>query len=364
MASVNEPENVGGTYSYLVADAQGSVNVALSSGGAVTASQLFAPYGATRYSSGVMPTSYGYTGQRSDPSGLAYFHARYYDPTVGQFISADSAQGLNRYGYVQGNPTTLTDPSGNMACAVYADGLCQRGPKGAPHPALTTTGHEGASGQSGAKGDAVGAPQGGIPPASPHFCDACSGATSQTCDNVCHARNIVAKLYNATVFIELILVSLLSWGFTDILKLLEAKLNAISFFLKVIEAPTLIAKGIVGSYLFINAVPLTGQIFFSMQTLAYLLNGGEFDVAQIENAKTHIEASSLIGTLGATFIWVIQSVGILGGAYATADVGGADIAVNAEELVTLIDSVAFTMSVGYLAYAVNQLNEAENLLQK
>ncbi len=105
-------ENVGGTYSYLAADAQGSVSVALSSGGAVTASQLFAPYGATRYSSGVMPTSYGFTGQRSDPSGLAYFHARYYDPTVGQFISADSAQGLNRYGYVQGNPTTLTDPSG------------------------------------------------------------------------------------------------------------------------------------------------------------------------------------------------------------------------------------------------------------
>ncbi len=145
-------ENVGGTYSYLAADAQGSVSVALSSGGVVTASQLFAPYGATRYSSGVMPTSYGFTGQRSDPSGLAYFHARYYDPTVGQFISADSVQGLNRYGYVQGNPTTLTDPSGNMACAVYADGLCQRGPKGAPHPALTTTGSRGAGG-SGGKGD-------------------------------------------------------------------------------------------------------------------------------------------------------------------------------------------------------------------
>ncbi len=118
-------ENVGGTYSYLAADAQGSVSVALSSGGAVTASQLFAPYGATRYSSGVMPTSYGYTGQRSDPSGLAYFHARYYDPMVGQFTSADSAQGLNRYGYVKGNPTTLTDPSGNFICpGPKIDGQC------------------------------------------------------------------------------------------------------------------------------------------------------------------------------------------------------------------------------------------------
>jgi hypothetical protein len=42
--------------------------------------------------------------------------ARYYDPTVGQFTSADTllAGGLNRYGYVGGNPTTATDPSGHM----------------------------------------------------------------------------------------------------------------------------------------------------------------------------------------------------------------------------------------------------------
>lgn len=102
-----------GTLSYLVQDTLGSTTMALSSAGGITATQLFAPYGAVRDQSGTMPTSYGYTNQRSDPSGLMYDHARYYDSSVGQFISADQVQGPNRYGYVGGNPTTRTDPSGN-----------------------------------------------------------------------------------------------------------------------------------------------------------------------------------------------------------------------------------------------------------
>jgi hypothetical protein len=52
--------------SYLATAAQGSVAVALTASGSATASQLYAPYGATRYSSGTMPTDYGYTGQRAD----------------------------------------------------------------------------------------------------------------------------------------------------------------------------------------------------------------------------------------------------------------------------------------------------------
>src|SRR5581483_972094 len=57
---------------------------------------------------------------RSDAavSGLDYYGARYYDPALGQFTSADSqAAGLNRYGYVKGNPETFTDPTGHMACS-------------------------------------------------------------------------------------------------------------------------------------------------------------------------------------------------------------------------------------------------------
>jgi RHS repeat-associated protein len=105
-------EAVNGMLYYLVGDDLGSVAMTLTSSGSVQATQLYAPYGAVRYSNGTMPTSYGFTHQRIDPSGLLYFHARYYDAKLGQYISADTVQGPNRYGYVGGNPETTTDPTG------------------------------------------------------------------------------------------------------------------------------------------------------------------------------------------------------------------------------------------------------------
>jgi hypothetical protein len=51
---------------------------------------------------------------------LYYYGARYYDPEIGRFISADTfnldftnPQGLNRYTYCFNNPLRHTDPSGN-----------------------------------------------------------------------------------------------------------------------------------------------------------------------------------------------------------------------------------------------------------
>jgi RHS repeat-associated protein len=114
--------SVNGTISYLAGDGLGSPSVTLSSGGGVSAAVLYAPYGAVRYSSGTMPTSYGFTGQRTDAaSGLDYYGARYYDPQAGQFASGDSVVpgdgydlwGLSRYAYVESNPTNRTDPSGH-----------------------------------------------------------------------------------------------------------------------------------------------------------------------------------------------------------------------------------------------------------
>jgi RHS repeat-associated protein len=114
--------SVNGTISYLASDGLGSATVTLSGSGSATAAQLFAPYGGIRYSSGTMPTSYGFTGQRADSaSGLDYYGARYYDPLAGQFTSGDSLLpgggldlwGLSRYAYVGGNPIVQTDPSGH-----------------------------------------------------------------------------------------------------------------------------------------------------------------------------------------------------------------------------------------------------------
>ena len=117
--------NVNGTLSYLASDSLGSIAMALSITGTVNSAQLFTPYGAIRYTSGIsMPTTYGFTGQRLDPSGLSYMHARYYDSVVGQFTSADTMQGNNRYAYVRDNPATNTDPTGNYVSnrMLFVDG--------------------------------------------------------------------------------------------------------------------------------------------------------------------------------------------------------------------------------------------------
>lgn len=111
-------ESVNGTLSYLATSYQGSIVEALDSTGnvGVIASQLYAPYGGVRYQNGALPTDYGYTGQRADAAtGLDYYGARYYDPTAGQFTSADTVMdGLNRYGYVGDNPINYVDADGHM----------------------------------------------------------------------------------------------------------------------------------------------------------------------------------------------------------------------------------------------------------
>lgn len=81
---------INGIFSYLASDGLGSADAALNASGSLVASVLYAPYGSLRYSTGTQQTDYGFTGQRSDvTSGLDYYGARYYDPTAGQFTSAD-----------------------------------------------------------------------------------------------------------------------------------------------------------------------------------------------------------------------------------------------------------------------------------
>jgi len=88
---------------------------------ALTGEQLYAPYGTTRYTVGSLGTAKAFTGQEADPlTGLYYYHARWYDPVVGVFLSVDTqegnAQGVNPYGYVRENPETATDPTGERVC--------------------------------------------------------------------------------------------------------------------------------------------------------------------------------------------------------------------------------------------------------
>ena len=71
--------------------------------------------------SGDSLTDYQYTDQRNETEiGLYYYVARYYDPELGRFISADtiipepgSSQAYDRYAYVYNNPINNNDPSGH-----------------------------------------------------------------------------------------------------------------------------------------------------------------------------------------------------------------------------------------------------------
>ena len=64
------------------------------------------------------PTEYGFTGREPDETGLVYYRARYYEPTLGRFVSMDPAgmpDGVNRYAYVGNDPVGMVDPSGMVA---------------------------------------------------------------------------------------------------------------------------------------------------------------------------------------------------------------------------------------------------------
>ncbi|MDD4860352.1 MAG: RHS repeat-associated core domain-containing protein, partial [Dehalococcoidales bacterium] len=90
----------------------------------------YAPYGDSRNSQGNLATDKLFTGQRLDGTGLYYYGARYYDPEIGRFISADTLvqmpfnpQSLNRYSYCLNNPLKYVDPSGLDAVMLFGSGM-------------------------------------------------------------------------------------------------------------------------------------------------------------------------------------------------------------------------------------------------
>ena len=73
---------------YLHGDMLGSISVALQNG-AVVSKQNFDPWGKVR-TGGITQTTFNYTQQKRDDTGLLYYHARYYDPALARFLSADT----------------------------------------------------------------------------------------------------------------------------------------------------------------------------------------------------------------------------------------------------------------------------------
>ncbi len=82
-------------------------------------SYAYDPFGQIIAQQETIPQPFKYVGQygvMAEPNGLYYMRARYYDPSVGRFISEDplgfGGGDVNLYAYVRGNPVTFVDPFG------------------------------------------------------------------------------------------------------------------------------------------------------------------------------------------------------------------------------------------------------------
>jgi RHS repeat-associated protein len=108
------------TYHY---DYRGSTVALSSDNGIVTDRIEYSAYGLTTYRVGISDTPFLFNGRygvQTDPNGLLYMRARYYNPYLCRFVSADPsgfAGGLNHYAYANGNPISLLDPFGLNAAA-------------------------------------------------------------------------------------------------------------------------------------------------------------------------------------------------------------------------------------------------------
>ncbi len=106
---------------YIHQDHLGSVIAVSDDKGNNVSQTKYSPYGNELTTYNLQPTTEReYTGQIADKNTqLAYYNARYYDPVLSRFISADSvrqlADQLNRYSYVGGNPIMMNDPGGQRA---------------------------------------------------------------------------------------------------------------------------------------------------------------------------------------------------------------------------------------------------------
>jgi RHS repeat-associated protein len=105
-------------------DGQGTSRQTTSNTGSVTSSRIFEGFGSVVASVG-SSENYGYTatsGYRDDgDAGLTHVGARYYDATVGRFITRDNYIDQKPYTYCEGDPVNSLDPSGHKGAFLSVD---------------------------------------------------------------------------------------------------------------------------------------------------------------------------------------------------------------------------------------------------
>ncbi|MDI7223075.1 RHS repeat-associated core domain-containing protein, partial [Leptospira santarosai] len=115
--------NEAGALAYYLTDQVDSVSHVLDDEGNTLSQIQYQPYGETFVQRGDLNFSPKYNSQELDrESGFYFYNARYYDPGIARFTSADTiidgefdTQGWNRFSYVKGNPIGAKDPTGHDA---------------------------------------------------------------------------------------------------------------------------------------------------------------------------------------------------------------------------------------------------------
>ena len=116
-----------GSVYFYYSDPLGTIHTITNGTGTACYDATFTPYGQEMLNPNISQTcssNYKFTGYEYDSeTGLYYAKARYYNPRLGRFMSADPLSGdvidpqsLNRYAYVINAPTILTDPTGLDNC--------------------------------------------------------------------------------------------------------------------------------------------------------------------------------------------------------------------------------------------------------
>jgi RHS repeat-associated protein len=105
----------GGTRAFLT-DGLGSTVALTDSAGTLQTDYTYEPFGRTAIGGTPNANPFQYTGRENDGTGLYYYRARYYSPTLQRFISEDPIEfyggDVNLYTYVSNSPVDLADPTG------------------------------------------------------------------------------------------------------------------------------------------------------------------------------------------------------------------------------------------------------------
>ncbi len=110
---------------YYHADGLGSIVKTTNMTGEAGATRQYDSWG--NLEAGTYQPGYAFTGREWDPeSGLYYYRARYYDPSIGRFINEDPIRyaggQANFYAYVADNPVKFVDPTGLRTCVRWHQG--------------------------------------------------------------------------------------------------------------------------------------------------------------------------------------------------------------------------------------------------